>query len=87
MNTTAKPKVQPRIHFAVSFPACGAEFHPNFRHAKQLSDGSYLLEYPINVKGILKGKRTQKVWAEHEAKHIRSWGVQPKIVELTTTEI
>jgi len=89
MNTTAtaataKSGKQPaRIHFAVSFPACGAEFHPSFKHAKQLSDGTYLLEYPIHVKGILKAKRTQKVWAEYECKHLRSWGIKPTIVELT----
>ena len=69
---------------AVIFPKCGAESHPSFTCARfDAARGKYILRYPITNKEMLQSKKAQRRWGESKAEHVRSWGVQAEIVDLT----
>lgn len=84
-----KRNTTPKLYYAVRFPPCGAEFHPAFSDAIKFSLGNgqhaFQINFPLHL-GYLRSKSSQRSWAEGKAKHIRSWGVQPEIVELAQPE-
>lgn len=86
-----KRNTTPRTYYAVRFPPCGAEFHPAFEKDAikfSIGDGKYMFQinFPVHEKSYLKSKQSQRSWAEHKAKHLRSWGIAPEIVELAQPE-
>lgn len=80
-----KRNTTPKLYYAVEFPPCGAQFHPAFQRARQMQNGNFRMEFPMDL-GYLRSKQSQRSWSEEKAKHIRSWGVQATIVELAQPE-
>lgn len=70
-----------QLQFKVTFPACGAEYHPRFKDATRNNDGTYTVAYPIHVKGILKSRKAQMDWTQDVVKHLRTWGKSATITE------
>lgn len=64
---------------AIVFPKCGAEKHPAFSSAYQLSGGDYRLDFDaptMRARGISISESARKEYFIDKARHLRSWGVR-----------
>ena len=79
-----KRNTQPRIYYAIRFLKCGAENHPAYSEAIRFKheNGLYMyqLNFPIHVKGILKSKQSQRLWASEKRKHLNTWASAAAII-------
>jgi len=64
----------------VKWLPCGAEEHPAFSGCQLVKSefgfAYYELGYPLHLKHMCRGAKSQKAWADDKVRHLGSWGAE-----------